>query len=213
VSLQVSSRAKSAYSTWKKMQFKGKDFDEVLDRGAMRVVIDARSAEEAARLCYVVRDLAVSLWESDERWEKDYIVKPKSNGYRSIHLVVRRNGQPFEIQIRTLEMHRQAEYGACGHWEYKAGSAVEPTAAAEQAGAELFSGIDTDGSGAFDVSELRGALAKFGVDASEEEATAMLEVFDEDKDGVVNFREFWRALVTTWFPLVSGTHKPRRQKA
>jgi len=213
VSLQVSSRAKSAYSTWKKMRFKGKDFDEVLDRGAMRVVIDARSAEEASRLCYVVRDLAVSLWESDERWEKDYIVKPKSNGYRSIHLVVRRNGQPFEIQIRTLEMHRQAEYGACGHWEYKAGSAVEPTAAAEQAGAELFSGIDTDGSGTFDVSELRGALAKFGVDASEEEATAMLEVFDEDKDGVVNFREFWRALVTTWFPLVSGTHKPRREKA
>lgn len=212
VSLKVSSRAKSAYSTWRKMQKKRLRFEQVLDRAAMRFLLDAETAEDADRLCYAVRDAVVGLWPSDSDREKDYVARPKENGYRSLHLVVRREGQPFEVQIRTQEMHRQAEYGACGHWEYKAGEAVKPTAAAQRAGAELFASVDTDGSGGIDAEELREVLQRVGVEVTEDEAQAMLEVFDADSDGVVGFKDFWEALVTTWFPLVSGTHKPRRRQ-
>ncbi|CAE8620878.1 unnamed protein product, partial [Polarella glacialis] len=117
------------------------------------------------------------------------------------------------VQIRTEEMHRQAEYGSCGHWEYKVGSSVLTTTAAEGAGAELFAGIDVDGDGSISPQELGAALARVGVEASPDEVQAMLEVFDVDHDGTVDFKDFWKALITTWFPLVSGTHKPRKRDA
>eukprot|EP00439_Symbiodinium_sp_Y106_P032775 s2901_g3.t3 len=115
------------------------------------------------------------------------------------------------VQIRTQEMHRQAEYGSCGHWEYKAGGRqVGMTDAAANAGAELFAGIDADGNGRIDARELERALRRVGVEASQEQVHDMLEVFDSDQDGSVDFKDFWKALVTTWFPLVSGTHLPRK---
>lgn len=208
-SLRATGRTKTAYSTWKKMQKKGLRFEEILDRTAMRIILDAETLDQAERLCYVVRDLLVDIWTTVEHREKDYIANPKANGYRSIHLAVERDGQPFEVQIRTEKMHKQAEYGSCGHWEYKVGSAVEPTDAAQRVGAEMFGDMDVDGSGYIDEAELRQALAQVGVTASKEDAEAMLAVFDVDQDGTVTFQDFWRALVTTWFPVISGTHRPR----
>lgn len=206
--LRVSGRAKSAYSTWKKMKQKKLCFEEVLDRAAIRVILDAPTAERAEELCFEVRGILAELWSIRAR-QKDYINNPKPNGYRSLHLVAERHGQPFEVQIRTEEMHRQAEYGSCGHWEYKAGGSVAMSKAAEGAGAEIFAGLDVDGDGCINKLELQRALQQVGVEASLEEVSDMMEVFDSDGDGTVDFGEFWKALVTTWFPLVSGTHRPR----
>eukprot|EP00438_Fugacium_kawagutii_P000240 Skav212285 [mRNA] locus=scaffold732:410399:411904:- [translate_table: standard] len=208
--LRVSGRAKSAYSTWKKMKKKKLRFDEVLDRAAIRVILDAPSAKRAEELCFEVRNILAEMWSIRSR-SKDYINNPKPNGYRSLHLVAERDGQPFEVQIRTEEMHRQAEYGSCGHWEYKAGGPIATSKAAEGAGAEIFAGLDVDGDGRIDKLELQRALRQVGVEASLEEVSDMMEVFDSDGDGSVDFGEFWQALVTTWFPLVSGTHRPKRR--
>jgi len=211
-SLRVSGRAKSAFSTWRKMRKKSLRFEQVWDRAAIRVILDAPAGGRAEELCFAVRDIVVGLWSPVAGREKDYVRNPKPNGYRSLHLVAERNGQPFEVQIRTEEMHRQAEYGSAGHWEYKAGGkGVSMSRAAEEAAAELFAGIDADGDGSIGPEELQVALRRVGVEATMEEAQAMLEVFDADSDGSVDFREFWRALLTTWFPLVSGTHRPRRR--
>merc|ERR1712224_186542 len=111
--------------------------------------------------------------------------------------------------IRTEGMHRQAEYGNSGHWSYKVGDAAEATDAALDAVRELFDGIDEDQDGHINARELVTMLSRFGVDASLEEAASMIEVFDTDRDGGVSFQEFWKALVSTWFPLISRTHKPR----
>ena len=207
--LRVSGRAKSAYSTWKKMKNKNLEFDDVLDRLAIRVILDAPSAKRAEELCFEVRDVLAKLWSLREK-QKDYINNPKTNGYRSLHLIAERHGQPFEVQIRSEEMHRQAEYGSCGHWEYKAGGSIAMSGAALGAGAEMFAGFDLDGDGCIDKLELQEALRQVDVVASLEEVEAMMEVFDSDGDGKVDFKEFWKALVTTWFPLVSGTHRPRK---
>lgn len=208
--LRVSGRAKSPYSTWKKMRQKHLRFEEVLDRAAIRVVLDAPTAERAEELCLEVRSILAELWTIRKK-QKDYINNPKANGYRSLHLVAERDGQPFEVQIRTEEMHRQAEYGSCGHWEYKAGKTFAMSKAAQGAGAEIFAGLDVDGDGRIDKLELQRALQQVGVEASLDEVSDMMEVFDSDGDGTVDFREFWKALVTTWFPLVSGTHRPRKR--
>ncbi|CAK9072422.1 unnamed protein product [Durusdinium trenchii] len=208
--LRVSGRAKSAYSTWKKMEKKKLRFEEILDRLAIRVILDAPSAQRAEELCFEVRDILAKLWSLRPSKQKDSINHPKPNGYRSLHLIAERQGQPFEVQIRTEEMHRQAEYGACGHWEYKAGGSVAMTDAAAGAGAEIFADLDLDGDGRIDKLELQRALRRVEVEASLEEVEDMMKVFDSDGDGAVDFREFWKALVTTWFPLVSGTHRPKR---
>lgn len=207
--LRVSGRAKSAYSTWKKIRKKNLRFEQVLDRAALRVILDAESATRAQELCFEVRDVVQELWRCRDERQKDYITCPKANGYRSLHLVAERHGSVFEVQIRSEEMHRQAEYGSCGHWEYKAG--VKMSAGAAGAGAEIFESLDLDGDGHINRLELQAALLRVGVEASLEEVSDMMLVFDVDGDGAVNFAEFWKALVTTWFPLVSGTHRPRKE--
>eukprot|EP00435_Cladocopium_sp_Y103_P065394 s502_g27.t1 len=96
--LRVSGRAKSAYSTWKKMKQKKLCFEEVLDRAAIRVILDAPTAERAEELCFEVRSILAELWSIRAR-QKDYINNPKPNGYRSLHLVAERHGQPFEASL------------------------------------------------------------------------------------------------------------------
>eukprot|EP00434_Breviolum_minutum_P023625 symbB.v1.2.020839.t1/scaffold1711.1/size185425/2 len=91
----------------------------------------------------------------------------------------------------------------------RAGKTLAMSKAAQGAGAEIFAGLDVDGDGRIDKLELQRALQQVGVEASLDEVSDMMEVFDSDGDGTVDFREFWKALVTTWFPLVSGTHRPR----
>ena len=110
----IQGRAKHIYSIWQKMCAKNIPLDEVYDLHAVRVVVEEVGA------CYIALGLVHSLWRHVPRQFDDYIASPKENGYRSIHTaVVTGEGAPCEVQIRTKEMHLEAELGVCAHWSYK----------------------------------------------------------------------------------------------
>ena len=114
----VTGRPKHLYSIVGKMQAKKLAFENLYDVRGLRVIVP----DEAA--CYATLSLVHGRWQSLPSQFDDYIAKPKENGYRSIHTIVRDDeGRPFEIQIRTREMHRFAEYGVAAHWRYKEGGA------------------------------------------------------------------------------------------
>ncbi|CAK9253784.1 unnamed protein product [Sphagnum jensenii] len=109
-------RPKNLYSIFKKMTKKGRSFEEIYDvRGLRLVVADEKS-------CYDALHVVHQLWLHVPGKFKDYVVEPKANGYQSLHTVVwGDDGYPLEVQIRTREMHRQAEFGLAAHWRYKEG--------------------------------------------------------------------------------------------
>jgi len=114
IKAEVSGRPKHIYSIWNKMQRKNLAFGDVHDVHALRVIVDD------VRTCYtalaVVHELFTPLMEEFD----DYIARPKPNGYRSLHTVVSDGkNKPFEVQIRTRDMHEFAEYGVAAHWRYK----------------------------------------------------------------------------------------------
>jgi GTP pyrophosphokinase len=107
-------RAKHIYSIWRKMDAKHIDFDQVHDIRALRVVV------ASIRECYAALGVIHTHWHHIPHEFDDYIANPKDNGYRSIHTaVVGPDRRTVEIQIRTREMHREAELGVCAHWAYK----------------------------------------------------------------------------------------------
>ena len=111
---KVYGRPKHIYSIWNKMRNKKLEFHQLYDLRALRVIV----ADE--RSCYAVLALVHSIWAPVANEFDDYISRPKPNGYRSLHTVVAdEQGRTFEIQIRTEEMHRYAEYGMAAHWLYK----------------------------------------------------------------------------------------------
>lgn len=114
IDAEVSGRPKHIYSIWNKMRVKRLDFAQMYDLRALRVIV------EDVRACYTALGMVHEMWTPLSDEFDDYISRPKPNGYRSLHTVVADDdGRPFEVQIRTREMHQFAEYGMAAHWRYK----------------------------------------------------------------------------------------------
>lgn len=114
IQAELSGRAKHIYSIWRKMRRKGIDFSRVYDVRAVRILVPQ------VRDCYAALGIAHSLWRHIPNEFDDYIANPKENGYQSLHTaVIGPEGKVMEVQIRTHEMHQEAELGVCAHWLYK----------------------------------------------------------------------------------------------
>ena len=114
INAEVQGRPKHIYSIWKKMQGKTLDFAQLYDVRAFRILVDDVKA------CYAALGIVHHIWQPIPREFDDYIARPKPNGYQSLHTVVMDSaGVAFEVQVRTREMHHQAEYGVAAHWRYK----------------------------------------------------------------------------------------------
>lgn len=114
IDAEVIGRAKHIYSIWRKMRRKGIDLSQVYDAEAVRVIVDD------AQRCYGALGVVHTAWPHIGSEFDDYVANPKENGYRSIHTAVMGpEGRVLEVQIRSSEMHRQAEIGLCAHWAYK----------------------------------------------------------------------------------------------
>lgn len=120
---EIGGRAKHIYSIWRKMQHKGIGFSQVYDIRAVRILVPE------IKDCYATLGLVHGLWRNIPNEFDDYIASPKENGYRSLHTAVfGPQGKILEIQIRTQQMHDEAELGVCAHWRYKGSDAEQAMA-------------------------------------------------------------------------------------